>query len=82
MSILTGGEAKKIFDEAQSMLKEIISDGSLEARGIIGFYPAHSVGDDIELDDPVSTNCNLSRAETFVIFHLPCFLRRKSWTLA
>jgi len=49
----SGAEAKKIFDEAQSMLKEIISDGLLEARGIVGFYPANAVGDDILLFDPV-----------------------------
>ena len=29
------------------MLKEIITDDSLGIRGIVGFYPANSVGDDI-----------------------------------
>ena len=29
------------------MLKEIISDNSLGIKGIVGFYPANSVGDDI-----------------------------------
>jgi hypothetical protein len=52
--VFIGAEAKKIFDEAQSMLKDIISSGSLEARGVVGFYPAHSVGDDIIIIDPVT----------------------------
>ena len=49
-----GAEAKKIFDEAQTMLKDIIANGSLEARGVVGFYPANSSGDDILIVDPDS----------------------------
>ena len=44
-----GAEAKKVFDEAQVMLKEIIKDKSLCCNGIVGFYPANSDGDDIIL---------------------------------
>jgi 5-methyltetrahydrofolate--homocysteine methyltransferase len=44
-----GGEARKVFNEANALLKEIIENNLLEARGIVGFYPANSVGDDIEL---------------------------------
>lgn len=44
-----GAEAKALFDEAQLLLKKIIRQNSLEARGIVGFYPANSVGDDIYL---------------------------------
>ena len=29
------------------MLREIIADGSIKSRGIVGFYRANSVGDDI-----------------------------------
>ena len=46
---LKGKEAAKLFDDAQNLLREIISDGRLEARAVIGFYPANSVGDDIVL---------------------------------
>jgi 5-methyltetrahydrofolate--homocysteine methyltransferase len=42
-----GAEAKKVFEEAQALLKQIVKDKSLQARGVIGFYPANSVGDDI-----------------------------------
>ncbi len=53
LTFFSGTEAKKLFDEAQLLLKEIIRDGSLEARGIVAFYPANSVGDDIIVYDPV-----------------------------
>ena len=41
-----GAEAKKLFDEAQQMLRKIIDEKWLEARAIIGFYPANGVDDD------------------------------------
>eukprot|EP00743_Colponemidia_sp_Colp-15_P004752 GILK01005118.1.p1 GENE.GILK01005118.1~~GILK01005118.1.p1 ORF type:complete len:1266 (-),score=306.56 GILK01005118.1:85-3882(-) len=44
-----GPEAKKLFEEAQEMLQEIIATKGLEARGIVGIYPANAVGDDIEV---------------------------------
>jgi len=44
-----GVEAKKLYDEARILLDKIIADKSLKAKGVIGFWPANSVGDDIEL---------------------------------
>ncbi|KAI9360177.1 methionine synthase [Pilaira anomala] len=44
-----GAEAKLLYKDATTMLKDIIDNKLLTARGIIGFYPAHSVGDDIEI---------------------------------
>jgi len=44
-----GTEAKKLYAEARILLDKIISDKSLKAKGVIGFWPANSVGDDIEL---------------------------------
>ena len=43
----TGAEAKKVFDEAQVMLRGIIDKKSLQCRGTVAFYPANSSGDDI-----------------------------------
>ena len=48
---LIGQEAKKLFDDAQTMLKKIIKNKSLKADGVVAFYPANSVGDDIEVYD-------------------------------
>ncbi|WP_342646466.1 methionine synthase [Mucilaginibacter sp. CSA2-8R] len=44
-----GIEAKKLFDDAQQMLQKVIDQNLLQASGVIGFWPANSVGDDIEL---------------------------------
>eukprot|EP01130_Rhizamoeba_saxonica_P004446 TRINITY_DN1815_c0_g2_i1.p1 TRINITY_DN1815_c0_g2~~TRINITY_DN1815_c0_g2_i1.p1 ORF type:complete len:1245 (-),score=381.19 TRINITY_DN1815_c0_g2_i1:890-4624(-) len=44
-----GDEARKVIDEGKAMLKTIIENKSLTANGIIGFYPANSVGDDIHI---------------------------------
>jgi 5-methyltetrahydrofolate--homocysteine methyltransferase len=42
-----GEEARKLFDEAQAMLAEIIREKWLQARGVLGIFPANSDGDDI-----------------------------------
>ncbi len=45
-----GVEAKKLYDDAQKLLDRIISENSIRAQGIIGFFPANSIGyDDIEI---------------------------------
>ena len=39
----------KLFDDAQAMLKQLIAEKWLTANAVVGFWPANSVGDDIEL---------------------------------
>lgn len=46
-----GAEARKLFDDANRMLDEIIANQSLKARAVIGFFRAHSSNDDILLYD-------------------------------
>ena len=46
---VVGVEATKLFADGQTMLKQIINQKWLEARGVIGFFPANAVGDDIEI---------------------------------
>jgi 5-methyltetrahydrofolate--homocysteine methyltransferase len=46
---VVGIEAKKLFDDANAMLDEIIRDKSLQASGVIAFYPAMSVDDSVIL---------------------------------
>ena len=41
-----GIEAKKLYDDAQSMLSKIIKEKWIKANGVIGFYPANSTTDD------------------------------------
>ena len=44
-----GIEAKKLFNDAQALLKDIIKNKSLKAKAVFGLYPANSVGDDIQV---------------------------------
>jgi 5-methyltetrahydrofolate--homocysteine methyltransferase len=44
-----GGEAKKLFHDAQEMLQEVIAKKSLQAHAVYGFWPAASDGDDVIL---------------------------------
>jgi 5-methyltetrahydrofolate--homocysteine methyltransferase len=44
-----GEEARKLFDDAQTMLKQIVAEKWLTAKGVIGLYPANAVGDDVEI---------------------------------
>jgi 5-methyltetrahydrofolate--homocysteine methyltransferase len=42
-----GEAAQKLFDDAQQLLQRIVDGGLLTARGVYGFWPAASDGDDI-----------------------------------
>ena len=46
---VVGEEATRLYQDAQRMLKQIVDEGWLRARAVIGFFPANSTGDDIEL---------------------------------
>jgi 5-methyltetrahydrofolate--homocysteine methyltransferase len=62
---LVGPEARKLFEDAQAMLKRLVRERWLTANAVIGFWPANAVGDDIALfaDDgrtrQVATLCTL-----------------------
>lgn len=57
---VVGAEAKKLYDDAQKMLKKVIAEKSLQARAVIGFYPANSEGDDIVLHNFEEYNYDLA----------------------
>jgi 5-methyltetrahydrofolate--homocysteine methyltransferase len=44
-----GEAARHLFQDAQAMLKQLIAEKWLIANAVVGFWPANSVGDDIEL---------------------------------
>lgn len=56
-------EALKLYDDANKLLDRIIAESRLIARGVFGFFPANSTGDDIEVyaDD--------TRAAVRAVFH-------------
>ncbi|KAJ8404758.1 hypothetical protein AAFF_G00331450 [Aldrovandia affinis] len=44
-----GEEARRVFDDAQKLLTRLLDGKRLQARGLVGFWPAQSVGDDIHV---------------------------------
>ena len=50
-AILEQPVARELYDDALALLDEIVRDGTLQARGVYGFWPARADGDDIELDE-------------------------------
>ena len=44
---VVGTEARKLFADAQTMLKQIVSEHWLSAKAVIGFFPANSDQDDV-----------------------------------
>ena len=63
-----GDEAKRLFSDAQDILQEMIHQKALSAKAVIGFFPANSVGDDVEVYS------DQSRCEVLATFH---FLRQQ-----
>ncbi|EYB68214.1 B12-dependent methionine synthase [Deinococcus phoenicis] len=49
---LRGAEARHLFNDAQALLRRIVDEGLLTARGVIGLWEARRVGDDIEVFSP------------------------------
>ena len=76
---VVGAEAKKLFNEANSMLRRIIDEKWLTAKAVIGLFPANAVSDDdIEVYNPenpsqvLNTLCNL-RQQTKKAANLPYY---------
>ncbi len=58
-----GAQARKLYEDAQALLEQLVSRRSLRANGIYGFWPANSVGEDIEL------YADESRSRVLTTFH-------------
>ena len=44
-----GAKARELFDDAEKLLDHIVRENLLVARSVVGFFPAASIGDDIEV---------------------------------
>jgi 5-methyltetrahydrofolate--homocysteine methyltransferase len=58
-----GEAAGHLFEDAQAMLKQLIAEKWLVANGVVGFWPANSVGDDI------AVYADESRTKPLAILH-------------
>ncbi len=59
-----GEEARKLHRDALAMLDEIVQTDALTARGVYGFFPANSLGDDIVLFTDETRSAELGRVHT------------------
>ncbi len=46
---VVGTEATSLFKDAQDMLKKLIAENWIQAKGVIGIFEANSIGDDVEV---------------------------------
>ncbi|XP_034564019.1 methionine synthase isoform X2 [Notolabrus celidotus] len=61
-----GQEARRVFEEAQRMLHQMIDSSSLRGRGLVGFWRAQSEGDDINVyRDDVTVHRDTKPIATF-----------------
>src|SRR5487761_454089 len=58
-----GSKARELFDDAQNLLERIVREKLLTARAVIGFFPANSVLEDIEI------YTDESRSRSHAAFH-------------
>lgn len=49
---IVGQEATKLYEDATKLLDTICKENWLQANGVVGIFPANSVGDDIEIYHP------------------------------
>jgi len=56
-----GGEARKLFEDAQEMLQKIVDEKWLTANAVYGLFPASAEGDDIVVYEVPSSSKELTR---------------------
>jgi 5-methyltetrahydrofolate--homocysteine methyltransferase len=61
---VVGEAASDLFRDAQAMLARMIQEGLVEARGVVGFWPANAEGDDIVLYADEGRTTELARLHT------------------
>jgi 5-methyltetrahydrofolate--homocysteine methyltransferase len=49
-----GAPARELYQQALALLDRIVAERLLTIRGVYGFWPAHSIGDDIVICEPRS----------------------------
>ncbi|TGK08868.1 methionine synthase [Leptospira fletcheri] len=62
-SEIYGKQARELYADAQKLLDDIVKNKRYQAKGVIGIFPANSVGDDIEVYE------DETRAKLLTVFH-------------
>ncbi len=61
---VVGSVARDLFADGQRMLDQIIAESWLDARAVVGFWPANAVGDDLVLYTDQARTAELARLHT------------------
>ena len=61
---IVGEAAKDLFADAQVMLKKIVDEKWFTAKGVVGFWPARAVGDDVAVFSDESRTEEIARFHT------------------
>ncbi len=61
---VVGSEARKVYDDAQAMLDQIIAENWLQAKAVCGFFPANRLG-----DDDITLYTDDTRSEVLTTLH-------------
>jgi 5-methyltetrahydrofolate--homocysteine methyltransferase len=61
---VVGAEATKLYNDAQAMLKKMIAENWVEARAVLGLFPANTVN-----DDDIEVYADESRTRTLMTWH-------------
>ena len=61
---VVGKAATDLYNDAQRMLDRILQEGLLEARGVVGFWPANADGDDVIVYADEDRTTELARLHT------------------
>jgi 5-methyltetrahydrofolate--homocysteine methyltransferase len=46
---VVGAQARELYRDARAMLRRIVAEKWLTAKGVVGLWPAHAVGDDLRV---------------------------------
>ena len=62
---IVGAQARELYKDASAMLDRIVAEKWLTARGVIGFWRANNIGDDVSLrlDDGSTTTLHFLRQQ-------------------
>jgi 5-methyltetrahydrofolate--homocysteine methyltransferase len=53
---IVGKQARDLFNDAQAMLQRIVDENWLQARAVVGFWPAERCGDDVRIETESGTH--------------------------
>ena len=74
-----GKQARELFDDAQKLLDRIVAKNLLVARGVFAFWPANSVGDDVDL---YADDARTKKSPRFISCGSKCKSRRDNSIIA